>query len=133
MWYYVKYEPNVGSYFRTKKVSLMRVAVIGSRSLLVSDLERFLPFETTVIISGGACGIDRCAKQYALAHSIPYVEFLPDYAKHGTKAPLLRNLEIVASADLVLAFWDGSSHGTAHVIRQCKQRGIPVQVFLPQK
>lgn len=36
----------------------MRVAVIGSRGLLVDDLEDYLPEETTEIISGGARGVD---------------------------------------------------------------------------
>ena len=44
----------------------MRVAVIGSRGLLVDDLEDYLPEETTEIISGGARGVDASAKAFAL-------------------------------------------------------------------
>ena len=40
----------------------MKVAVIGSRNLVVQDLEKYLPEETTEIVSGGAKGIDTCAK-----------------------------------------------------------------------
>ena len=36
----------------------MRVAVIGSRGLLVDDLGKYLPDDTTEIISGGAKGVD---------------------------------------------------------------------------
>lgn len=39
----------------------MRVAVIGSRGLMVDDLGKYLPKETTEIVSGGARGIDTCA------------------------------------------------------------------------
>ena len=42
----------------------MKVAVIGSRGLYV-EIEAYLPKETTVIISGGAKGIDTLAEEYA--------------------------------------------------------------------
>lgn len=35
----------------------MKVAVIGSRGLSVSDLSRYLPENTTEIVSGGAKGV----------------------------------------------------------------------------
>ena len=98
----------------------MKVAVIGSRGLKVEKLERFLPEETTEIISGGAKGIDTCAREYALANGLKLTEFLPDYSRYGRAAPLKRNITIIENADLVLAFWDGISHGTKYVIEQCK-------------
>ena len=76
----------------------MKVAVIGSRTLEVDDLSKYLPPETTEIISGGARGVDTCARQYALDHGIKLTEYLPDYAAHGRGAPLLRNLAIIGAA-----------------------------------
>ena len=35
----------------------------------------------------------------------------------------------LGEADLVLAFWDMSSHGTAHTITECIRRRIPVKVI----
>ena len=35
----------------------MKVAVIGSRGLIVNDLGKYLPENTTEIVSGGAKGI----------------------------------------------------------------------------
>ena len=90
----------------------MKVAIIGSRNLGVIGLENFLPENVTEIISGGARGVDTCAREYAKAHNIQLTEFLPEYTRYGRSAPLKRNLEIIAYADLVLAFWDGKSHGT---------------------
>ena len=107
----------------------MKVAVIGSRTVKVENLSPYLPQETTEIVSGGAKGIDTCAKQYAIEHSIPYTEFLPDYQRYRRGAPLRRNLEIIAYADLVLAFWDGQSKGTKFVIEQCKKQNIPIQII----
>ena len=109
----------------------MRVAVIGSRTLTVRDLGHYLPEGTTEIVSGGARGVDACAREYALTHGLPLTEFLPEYEKYGRSAPLKRNLAIIARADLVLAFWDGRSRGTKFVIDNCRRRGVPVKIFIP--
>ncbi len=107
----------------------MRVAVVGSRSLEQVDLEAYLPVQTTEIVSGGARGIDQCAKTYALAHHLKYTEFLPDYASYGRAAPLKRNDEIIGYAEQVLIFWDGHSRGTDYVMKRCQKEGIPHRVF----
>lgn len=108
----------------------MKVAVIGSRNLIVTNLEQFLPKEITEIVSGGARGIDTCAKEFAKAHHIKLTEFLPQYEQYGRRAPLERNLQIIEYADLVFAFWDGQSRGTKFVIDNCKRRNKTVQVYL---
>ena len=108
----------------------MKVAVVGSRNLMVKDLGKYLPPDTTEIISGGANGVDTCAREYALSHSIKLTEIKPDYARYGHGgAPLRRNTAIIESADLVLAFWDGVSHGTKDVIKKCQEMGTAVQVY----
>ena len=109
----------------------MRVAVIGSRGLQVDHLEDYLPEGVTEIVSGGAKGIDTCAKDYALRHGLKLTEFLPEYEKYGRGAPLRRNITIIEYADFVLAFWDGRSRGTKYVIDNCKKRNIPVAVYQP--
>ena len=110
----------------------MKVAVIGSRNLKVDDLGKYLPEGVTEIVSGGARGVDTCAREYALANGIKLTEFLPEYDKYGRGAPLRRNITIIEYADLVLAFWDGSSRGTKYVIDNCKKRGVPVKVYVPR-
>jgi len=109
----------------------VKVAVIGSRNLRVDDLGKYLPDDVTEIVSGGARGVDTSAREYALANDIKLTEFLPEYDKYGRGAPLRRNITIIEYADLVLAFWDGSSHGTKYVIDNCKKRGVPVKVYVP--
>ncbi len=108
----------------------MRVAVIGSRGLAVDDLEKYLPKETTEIISGGARGVDASAREYALRHNLKLTEHLPEYGKYGRAAPLKRNITIIENADLVVAFWDGASRGTKYVIDNCKKRNIPVEIHM---
>ena len=49
-------------------------------------------------------------------------QYLPEYEKYGKAAPLKRNITIIESVDLVLAFWDGVSRGTKCVIDSCKSR-----------
>ena len=111
----------------------MKIAIIGSRGLHVNDLERYLPDDVTEIVSGVARGIDSDARAYAQVHGIPLKEFLPDYERFGRSAPLKRNLEIIAYADVVLAFWDGQSRGTKYVIDHCRKQRVPVRVFAPRK
>ena len=108
----------------------MKVAVIGSRGLTVNDLGKYLPENTTEIVSGGARGIDTCARNYALSHGIKLTEFLPEYSKYGRGAPLKRNLQIIEYADVVIAFWDGKSRGTKYVIDNCKKQGVQVDVHI---
>lgn len=111
----------------------MKVAIVGSRGLKVSDLGNYLPENVTEIVSGGAKGIDTCAKEYALSRGIKLTEYLPEYEKYGKAAPLKRNITIIESVDLVLAFWDGVSRGTKCVIDSCKSRGIPIKMFVSTK
>ena len=106
----------------------MKTAIIGSRGLTVKNLEKYLPPETTEIISGGAQGIDTCAREYAIAHNIKLTEFLPEYEKYGKNAPLKRNITIIENADVVLAFWDGKSRGTKFVIEKCRELGKEIKV-----
>ena len=97
---------------------------------MVTDLGDYLPPDTTQIISGGARGIDACARAYALSQGIAYAEVRPDYGRYRRGAPLKRNREIVARAELVIAFWDGASRGTRYVIGLCRQTGVPLRVIL---
>lgn len=48
----------------------MKIAIVGSRSITVNNLGDYLPENTTEIVSGGAIGVDRSAKNYAKTHNI---------------------------------------------------------------
>lgn len=110
----------------------MKVAVIGSRQAdgsIDRAILRYLPSATTEMVSGGAEGVDTAAARVAQSLNIPLRVFLPDYAAYGKRAPLMRNLQIIDYADEVLAFWDGASRGTSHVIAECIKRGKPVRLI----
>ena len=107
----------------------MKVAIVGSRSISVNNLHKYLPEEVSEIVSGGARGIYNCAAEYAAENGIKLTEFLPEYSKYGKGAPIVRNKQIADYADLVLAFWDGKSKGTLSVIKYCEKIGKKCIVF----
>ncbi len=116
----------------------MKVLVCGSRdfsdpfavSLAVDKRMSELPTPTHVI-HGDAPGADRMAKQAAERHGHNVQPFPADWETHGKKAGILRNLRMLDEGpELVIAFWNGASRGTAHTISEAKKRGIPVEVFL---
>lgn len=93
----------------------MKVMITGSRGI-ITEMDKYIPEGTTLIISGGAPGIDRCAELYADKNNIPKLVVRPDYKTYGKLAPLKRNKEMVDMADIVIAVWDGKSRGTKHAI-----------------
>ena len=108
----------------------MKIAIIGSRNIFIDDLGKYLPENVTEIVSGGAKGVDACARKYATHNKIMLTEFLPEYSKYGKAAPLKRNIQIIEYADEVLAFWDGKSKGTKHVSDSCEKLGKKVTVIM---
>jgi len=107
---------------------MRKIAVIGSRHFLDYDkLERVLqPWLPAHIISGGAKGADTLAKQLAQEHELPITVIKPDWKKYGRGAGPIRNRAIVDMADLVIAFWDGKSRGTASALSYARTKGKTV-------
>jgi len=107
----------------------MKLAIVGSRDITDFVLEPFVPIETTVIISGGAKGVDTLAEAYAKRHKLEFIVFKPEYDKYpGRIAPLKRNDQIVEACDMVLAIWDGESRGTYYTIKKAREMGKPVHI-----
>lgn len=109
-----------------------KVAVVGSRSftdyqLMEKTLDAVGPIST--IISGGANGADMMAERYAREHGISISIHLPDWKKYGRAAGVIRNKDIIAECDRCVAFWDGSSHGTANDIELCRKLDKPCEVI----
>ena len=105
----------------------MKIAIIGSRNVTVSDFGAY-ESENDEIVTGGAVGVDRCAAAYARQNGLRLTEFLPQYERYGRAAPIVRNRQIVDYADKVIAFWNGRSKGTWSVIRYADKAGKPCEI-----
>lgn len=114
-----------------------RVAVVGSRKYpdlgfvreFVRRLARRDPSAT--VVSGNAPGVDRAAEIEARAVGLDVVSLKADWDSHGRAAGFIRNGEIVQQCDVVAAFWDGSSRGTADTVGKAEAAGKPVSVWGP--
>lgn len=116
----------------------VKVLVSGSRGWPFEDgwviRQRLneLPSDAEVL-HGDARGVDRVAHlHWAEALGRPYRRFPADWDRFGKGAGLIRNIEMLdENPDLVLAFWDGNSRGTKHVIDEAQRRGIACEVISP--
>lgn len=107
----------------------MPLAIIGSRDCPAVDTEEYLDEMPDAIVSGGAKGADTYAREFAIKKGIRLIEHLPDYAKYGRAAPLVRNKLIVDACDKVLAFWDGKSRGTKFTLDYAESKGKPIKII----
>jgi len=121
----------------------MRLAIVGGR-----DFDDYTLLEVWVdsvmsmqfdredkvsIISGGAKGVDSLGEQYANNHKLGKVICKPNWDKYGKSAGFIRNQTIVDNCDMVLAFWDGQSRGTADTIEKAKKAKKPTFIIYYDK
>lgn len=82
-----------------------------------------------VIISGCARGADTLGLRYASENAFDVEEYPADWNKYGKKAGYVRNVEMAENADALIAFWDGKSKGTKHMIDIATERNLPIRVI----
>lgn len=104
----------------------MKLLIAGSRSIKEFDLEKYIPEDTTMIITGGADGIDLLAEKYADEKHMSKMVLRPQYNFYRRLAPLKRNEKMVELCDMALIIWDGYSKGTAYTINYAKKTGKEV-------
>jgi len=86
------------------------------------------------IVSGRARGTDRLGERYGNEHGYRVVEFVPDWDGLGKKAGYIRNVHMAeysvedGNQGVLIAFWDGESRGTMHMINIAKKYGLDVHV-----
>lgn len=81
------------------------------------------------IISGMAKGADTLAIRYADEHKLTKILFPANWKLYPRAAGFLRNEDMLSIATHLIAFWDGKSSGTKHMIDIAQEKGIPVWVF----
>lgn len=107
----------------------MKIAIVGSRNWMnaraIHSYIDTLPTDT-VIVSGGARGVDQIAESHAKMLGLETKIFLADWNRYGKSAGIRRNAEIVSYADTIVYFWDGQSSGTKNTIDRAIKAGKPV-------
>jgi len=113
----------------------MKLAIVGSRTLRQKEVLQVIGQVITkaknkidTVITGGANGVDSIAEYYAKNHNIGVEVYYPVYSRHGKRAPLIRNNEIIKNSNAMLAIWDGESKGTKYTTDKAKKAGMAVMV-----
>ena len=122
----------------------LRVIIAGSRDFNDYELlkksaieiitkKTMLP-DLTRIVSGGARGADTLGERFANEMGLEISRFIPDWDGLGKRAGYVRNAEMAKFAvendndGMLIAFWDGQSRGTKHMIDLAKRYGLEVHV-----
>ena len=110
----------------------MKVIVAGGRDFtdykltckVLSKLKH--PFE---LVCGEARGADNLGKRYAVENNLKIHSFPADWNRFGKSAGYIRNKQMAKFAEGLIAFWDGKSKGTKHMIDLAKQYGLKILVI----
>lgn len=107
-----------------------RAAVVGSRGFLDYELlcRTLDGMAVSCVVTGDARGADTLARRYAHDRQLPLTVFRPEWKKYGRAAGIMRNADIVASADVVVAFWDGKSPGTLNTIERAEKANLETRI-----
>lgn len=90
--------------------------------------------EDIKFISGNARGADITGERFAEEYGFEVKKFIPDWDGLGKRAGYVRNAEMAKYAmsdnsyGVLIAFWDGKSRGTKHMIDLAKKHGLEVHV-----
>lgn len=109
-----------------------KLAIVGGRDftdypLLENETIKFLEelghtdSDDVVIVCGMARGADLLGHAFATDQGCEVIKYPAKWDELGRRAGFVRNEEMARVCDAVLAFWDGESRGTAHMIN-CAQR-----------
>ena len=104
--------------------------IAGSRDVMGNvarrAIERLAPGGVTLVLDGGARGVDLHGAVWARDNSIPVTRYDADWANLGKAAGPIRNQQMVDNADALLLVWDGRSRGSADIRRRAVAAGLAV-------
>jgi hypothetical protein len=111
----------------------MKVLVTGSRSWTNKEIiKKAIQYSgATTIIHGVANGADNIANNVALELGLPTILYPANWAKYGRSAGIVRNRMMLdrEKPDLIVAFWNGTSRGTQHMIDYARMKGYNVVIY----
>ena len=93
----------------------------------MQQVEQELAEYSVSLVSGMAKGADLMGYQFAEEYGITCYKFPADWSM-GKQAGYVRNTEMANFSDGLVAFWDGESRGTKHMIETMQNMGK--QVFI---
>ena len=108
----------------------MKVIICGGRNFTdyqyLNAYVKMVPpwIEITEVVSGHADGADTLGEQWATKNNIPLKIFPADWERLGRRAGPIRNIEMSKYAEGCIAFWDGESKGTKHMIDTAIKAGL---------
>lgn len=120
----------------------MKVIVAGPRKItdfeVVEEAIQLSGYCVTLLISGGAVGVDKLGEEWAKQRGVPIHPEHPDWKIGHVFDPGAgkeRNRRMARMADALVAVWDGRSRGTSNMIAEMKALGKPVYThyYVPQK
>lgn len=112
----------------------MKVVIAGGRSfndyeLLKNKCNEILGANEDIeIVSGTAKGADMLGEKYAKEMGHKLKLFPADWKKYGKSAGIRRNEQMADYSDTLIAFWDGISKGTKHMIDYSNKKKLNVFV-----
>lgn len=95
---------------------------------VVGDAVRASCFSPSVVLCGGAPGVDRLGSEWAKARGIPVEDYPAEWEKFGKRAGPIRNIVMANAADALIAVWDYKSPGTRHMIGEATRRRLKVYI-----
>ena len=100
----------------------MKIIIAGGRNFndynkLRESCDNILVNQKDVeIVSGTAAGADTLGERYAQEKGYEVKKFPAQWDLYGKSAGYKRNQQMAEYADGLIAFWDGKSRGTKHMI-----------------
>jgi hypothetical protein len=117
--------------------NIFRVIIAGGRNfndypLLKTTVDKLLENITDeiTVLCGQAKGADTLGEQYAKEKGYAISYYPADWERYGKIAGYLRNAQMAQNADALVAFWDGKSRGTKHMIGLAIEYGLKVRIKL---
>ena len=113
---------------------MFRVIIAGGRTFkdydrLCSVCDYMLQNQKEIeIVSGTAMGADKLGEKYAQEHGHKIARFPAKWDEHGKAAGFIRNEEMAKYADALIAFWDGRSKGSEHMINLAKKYNLKIKI-----
>jgi len=83
--------------------------------------------EEIIVVSGTARGADKLGERWAILVGVKIERYPADWSQ-GKAAGYIRNKEMAENADALVAFHDGESKGTKHMIDLAMARNLKVKV-----